>query len=157
MTALVGPKLLGQGDFRSNGHGNLEAALFSGGQLQHVFGAPRRQRDRMGAGQMITRDATGPASIIQSDFGGGDHGNFEVVALEGNELVHYFHDNSDVNLLWARGQVITRDATGPASIIQSDSGAGITATSRSSCWRATSSCTTSTTTRTSVCRGRAVR
>jgi hypothetical protein len=35
-------------------------------------------------------------AIIQSDFASGGHGNFEVVVLEGNELVHYFHDNSDV-------------------------------------------------------------
>jgi hypothetical protein len=50
---------------------------------------------------------SGPGCIIQSDFSGGDHGNFEVVVLEGSELVHYWHDNSDVNLAWARGQVIT--------------------------------------------------
>jgi hypothetical protein len=31
-----------------------------------------------------------------------------VVVLEGNELVHYFHDNSDVNLPWQRAQTITR-------------------------------------------------
>ena len=37
--------------------------------------------------------ATGPGCIIQSDFSGGDHGNFEVVVLEGNQLVHYFHDH----------------------------------------------------------------
>src|SRR5207245_2404576 len=58
--------------------------------------------------QTITTRASGPGCIIQSDFGGGDHKNFEVVVLEGNELVHYFHDNSDVNLPWQRAQTITR-------------------------------------------------
>ena len=120
MTALVGPNCIVEGDFRSNGHGNLEAALFSGGQVQHMYGTAVSGGIEWRPGQVISRDATGPASMIQSDFKSGDHGNFEVVALEGNQLVHYFHDNSDVSLPWQRGQVISTAASGPGAIIQSD-------------------------------------
>lgn len=60
--------------------------------------------------------------IIQSNFGSTEHGNFEVVVLEGNNLVHYFHDNSDVNLPWTRGGIITTSASGSGSIIQSNFG-----------------------------------
>jgi len=120
MTALVGPNCIVEGDFRSNGHGNLEAALFSGGQVQHMYGTAVSGGIEWRPGQVISRDATGPASMIQSDFKSGDHGNFEVVVLEGNQLVHYFHDNSDVSLPWQRGQVISTAASGPGAIIQSD-------------------------------------
>ncbi len=70
----------------------------------------------------------GPGCIIQSDFKSGDHGNFEVVVPlrrpDGRlELWHFWHDNSDVNLPWGRGQRVTGggdDVAGPGCIIQSD-------------------------------------
>src|SRR5262249_55034702 len=66
--------------------------------------------------------ATGPGCIVQSDFRapGSDHGNFEVVVLQGSDLVHYWHDNADPTLAWHRGETITTAATGPGCIIQSD-------------------------------------
>ncbi|MGH3715147.1 MAG: DUF4185 domain-containing protein [Micromonosporaceae bacterium] len=73
-------------------------------------------------GTAVSPLATDAGCIAQSSFGTevGKPGNFEVVVREGNELVHYWHNNSDPNLAWTRGQVITSSATGPGCIIQSD-------------------------------------
>ena len=74
------------------------------------------------ARDVITPDATGAACIIQSDIADGPQGNFEVVAPEGNALVHYWRDNANPALPWQQGQVITDKATGPACLIQSSIG-----------------------------------
>src|SRR5262245_11490953 len=55
---------------------------------------------------------TGAGCIIQSNFGGGGHKNFETVVLQGKDLVHYWHDNQSVDYTWHRGQIITHQATG---------------------------------------------
>lgn len=65
-------------------------------------------------------------SLIQSDFRNGCHGNFEAVVVpvpaSGGPLGlwHYWHDNSDVNSSWQRGQCITSDVAAAGGIIQSD-------------------------------------
>jgi hypothetical protein len=71
-------------------------------------------------GTIVGPLATGPASIIRSDFVSNGHRNFELVVLQGHDLVHYWKDNSDPSLAWHRGQVISSAATGPGSIVQSD-------------------------------------
>ena len=124
MTSFVGPCSLIQSDFRSGDYGNFEAVLHNGGQLQHLYGAVTDRSVEWHPGQVLPAVFSGPASIIQSDFGAGDHKNFEVVVPMGAELVHWWHDNSDVSLPWQRGQVITGGVTGPGCIIQSDFGAG---------------------------------
>jgi hypothetical protein len=71
--------------------------------------------------EIISKSATSPGSIIQSHFPDQTHGNFEVVVIEGNSLVHYWYDNSNPNGRWQRNKdIISTKATGPASIIQSD-------------------------------------
>jgi hypothetical protein len=122
MGNLLGPSCIIESDFRSGPHGNrnLEAVLFADGRLHHLFASDGDWKP----GQTLPGPASGPGSIIQSDFTSADHGNFEVVVLEGNELVHYFHDNSDVSLPWRRAQTISTRATGPGCIIQSDFGGG---------------------------------
>ena len=45
-------------------------------------------------------------SLIQSDFRGDIHGNFEAVIQENDSLVHWFRENSEVGSPWKRGQVI---------------------------------------------------
>lgn len=49
------------------------------------------------------------------------HGNFEVVALEGNNLAHYWHNNTTGR--WTRFRNISTRATGVGCIFQSDFGA----------------------------------
>jgi hypothetical protein len=46
------------------------------------------------------------------------------VVLQGKNLVHYWRSNLDRRLVWQRGDVITRSATGPGCIIESTSADG---------------------------------
>ena len=119
-TGATGPGCIIQSDFRSRDHGNFEVVVLEENELVHYFHDNSDVNLPWRRGQTISTRATGPGCIIQSDFRSGDHGNFEVVVLEGNDLVHYFHDNSDVALPWRRGQTISTGATGPGCIIQSD-------------------------------------
>lgn len=66
---------------------------------------------------IISEKATGAGCIIQSTFQSDNHGNFEVIALEGNQLVHYWKDHTKNE--WDRGAVISDRATSPGWIIQS--------------------------------------
>jgi hypothetical protein len=113
-----------QSDFGTGSHGNFEVAVLEGNQLVHYWHDSANPGSNWRRGQVISAQATGPGSLIQSDFGTGPHGNFEVAVLEGNQLVHYWHDSSNQNLPWQRAKVITAKATGPGSLIQSDFGTG---------------------------------
>jgi hypothetical protein len=119
-TRATGPGCIIQSDFRSADHGNFEVVVLEGNELVHYFHDNSDVSLPWRRAQTISTRATGPGCIIESDFRSADHGNFEVVVLEGNELVHYFHDNSDVSLPWRRAQTISTRATGPGCIIQSD-------------------------------------
>jgi hypothetical protein len=121
-----------QGNFGSD-HKNFEAVVLEGQDLWHWWRENSAPGNPWKRGQRIIEDrAAFPGSMIQSDFGDGNHGNFEVVVPlfgEGElvELWHMWHDNSDVNNPWSFGQRITepgRRVVGPASIIQSNFGAG---------------------------------
>jgi hypothetical protein len=109
-----------QSDFVVNGHGNFETVVLQGNDLVHYWHDNGNVKHTWVRGQVITHNATGPGCLIQSDFRGGSHGNFEVVVPEGRALVHYFHDNGNVASPWRRGQTISMISTGPATIIQSD-------------------------------------
>jgi len=106
-----------------NSPGNFEAVIFKPGQgLVHYY------RDNTGdeswnSTVVISSAATGPGSIIQSSFKGAPDapGNFEVVVLEGSNLVHYYRDNAN-GQTWNSTAVITSSATGPGTIIQSSYG-----------------------------------
>jgi len=113
-----------QSDFGSGGHGNFEVVVIENHTLVHYFHDNSNVNNPWQRGQNISTQASGPGSIIQSNFGGGGHGNFEVAVPEGQALVHYFHDNSNVNNPWQRGQTISTSVTGPASLIQSNFGSG---------------------------------
>jgi Domain of unknown function (DUF4185) len=117
-----------QGDFRG-AHKNFEAVVLEGDTVWHWWRDNSVSNQPWKRSHFITRGAAFPASIIQSNLRGENHSNFEVVVplfVGGNvELWHFWHDNSDVNLPWARRQRITevgRRVIGPASLIQSDFG-----------------------------------
>jgi hypothetical protein len=105
---------------------NFEAVVLDGHSLVHYFRDNTNVSNPWHKGQVITTNASGPGCIIQSTLGG-DHNNFEVVVPEfsangGQQLVHYFHNNTDVSLPWIRAQVIDPHVSGPGCIIQSTFG-----------------------------------
>jgi hypothetical protein len=61
-------------------------------------------------------------SLVQSTYGTPNNpGNFEALLLEGNNLVHYWRDNAkDSGYKWHRTAVVSTQATGAASLIQSN-------------------------------------
>lgn len=121
--AATGAGCLIQSSFQGGdaANGNLEVVVLEGRDLVHYWCAIRQgtYADWHRA-HVVTGSASAPGCIIQSDFRSDDHGNFEVVVLEGSELVHYWHDNSDPGSAWHRGAVITAAATDAGCIMQSD-------------------------------------
>lgn len=116
-----------QSDFGS-GHGNFEVVVplfaIDGMELWHFWHDNSDVNKPWQQGQRIATGVAGAGCLIQSDFRSGDHGNFEVVvpllASNGIELWHFWHDNSDVNKPWQRGQRVAANVSGPGTIIQSD-------------------------------------
>jgi hypothetical protein len=86
--ALAAPRCFAQSDFVAGGHGNFETVVLEGSVLSHYYHANDIPTSPWRRGQVITTQATGPGSIIQSDFVAGDHGTFEVIVPEGSNLVH---------------------------------------------------------------------
>lgn len=122
-----GPGAIIQSDYGAP-NGNFEVVVplkVQGGvmELRHFHHDNSDTASPWQRGEIISANISGPGSIIQSSFGTGGHGNFEVVVPEGNSLVHYWRDNSTSDLLWNRGQTIgetiTDSATGWGCFIQS--------------------------------------
>ena len=118
-TKATGPACLIQSTYWNN----LELVVLEGSNLVHYF------RDESQApvlkwrfGGIITSKATGPAGFCQDTYGQSNgNPNFEVVVPEGDKLVHYWRDNTDGNLPWYSGGIVT-DKAGPidsATLIQS--------------------------------------
>jgi hypothetical protein len=103
----IAPGSLIQSDLGAGSHGNFEAVVLEGSNLVHYWHDNSVPNQPWQRGAVITTQATGPGSLIRSDLGAGSHGNFEAVAPEGSNLVHYWHDNSVPNQPWQRGAVIT--------------------------------------------------
>ena len=122
-----GPGVIIQSDFSSGDHGNFEvvAPLYSSDgtrDLWHFWHDNSDVNLPWQRGQQVAVNVDGPGVIIQSDFSSGGHGNFEVVVPVGSSLVHFFHNNSDVNLPWQRGQNITDACGGWGSLMRSNYG-----------------------------------
>ncbi len=126
---VTGPGTIIQSDFGSGQHDNFEvtATLYAADgsiELWHLWHDNSDVNLPWERGQRIAAPVTGPGVLIQSDFGSGQHGNFEVLVPIGDAIAHVWHDNSNVNLPWQRGQIVTDAARGWASLIQSDFGSG---------------------------------
>ena len=126
---VAGPAALIQSDFGGEDHKNFDVVVplrAPGGQIElwHFFHDNSDVNLPWQRAQRVADNVTGPGSLIQSDFGSKGHGNFEVLVPERRRLSHFFHDNSDVNLPWQRGQFVTDSLAGWASLIQANFGSG---------------------------------
>lgn len=118
----TGPGCIIQSDFVSTDdkdkHRNFEVVVLEGSNLVHYWGAfIGGQLNWYNAG-IVTSNASGPGWLIQSSYRDGDHGHFEVVVREGNDLVHYTKNNSNPHNPWGKTGIITHNAIGPGCIIQ---------------------------------------
>ena len=103
VVGVSGPAVLIQSDFISGDHGNFELVVPIGPSLIHFWRDNSDTSKPWQSGQMISDAATGWGCIMQSNFGDGEHGNFEVLADECSQsLVSYWHPNQNVNLPWLR-------------------------------------------------------
>jgi hypothetical protein len=104
--------------------GNFEVVVQEDNNLVHYYRDNSQQPYQWHRTDVISSRATGPGCIIQSTFRSPDNpnapGNFEVVVLEGKNLVHYWRDNSKDSQPWNNQAVISSQATGPGTIIQSN-------------------------------------
>jgi hypothetical protein len=100
--------------------GNFDALVLEGNNLVQYWRDNSHPNLPWHRGVVVSAAATGPAPLIESCFWEDPRkpGNFEALVLEGNNLVHYYRDNSDPNLTWHRGVVVSAAATGPASLIE---------------------------------------
>lgn len=103
--------------------GNFEAVVYQvGNKLVHYYrdNSNPEMLNWIGPTAIISHNASSSGAIIQSDLGKpGNPGNFEVLVLEGNKVVHYYRDNS--NYQWVGPTATVSDqATGAPAFIQSD-------------------------------------
>ena len=133
-TKCLGPASLIQARFIGNPIGNpghFQVVVFEDnepeGKQLVLYTRDNSKLDRpWNRGAVISTRATGPGAFIQNSSIGipGATGNYELVVLEGNNLVHYWRDNHATGTPWHRGEVVSSNATGngPGSIIQSNFG-----------------------------------
>jgi hypothetical protein len=126
----LGPASVIQANLGAGLHRNFEACILDGDELWHWWRDNSVPWQPWNRGQQIATGAAYPGTIIQSNFGSGDYGNFEVVVPIRTDsgrirLRHYAHDNSIAASPWLAGAWITApedDVAGSAALIQSDYG-----------------------------------
>lgn len=100
---------------------NFEAVLYvpEHGQLQHYY-RQNDQPDRFWRRAQIVNSSEfpviGPGALCQSNFG--TKGNFELVVPEATGLVHYWHDNDQIESKWRRTNTIALGSQGAGAILQ---------------------------------------
>ena len=114
--------------------GNFEVAVWEEGNQLFLYTRDNSKQNPTwtSKGEVISTSATGPASLIQNSFvprasATGATGNYELVFLENNNLVHYYRDNQKTDTPWFKNNqspIISSDAitNGPGSLIQSTFG-----------------------------------
>ena len=102
----------------------FEVVVLEGSRLVHYW--KDISSNKWNRGEIITDSATNSGWIIQSNINRSSNykydGNFEVVVQEGDQLVHYWKEDSDPSSAWKRGQVISARAQDSGCIIQSSFG-----------------------------------
>ena len=100
--------------------GNFEALVLEENNLVHYWRDNSTDGTPWKSDAVVSRRATGAATMIQSSYGAaGKPGNFDALVLEGNNLVHYWRDNSAPGTPWKSDAVVSTNATGPATLVQS--------------------------------------
>ncbi|HEX6738070.1 MAG TPA: DUF4185 domain-containing protein, partial [Vicinamibacteria bacterium] len=69
---------------------------------------------------IVAPGVSGAGCFIQTDFQAGGKHNFELVALEGAKLLHYWRANDHGQSPWRKGEVISSRAIAPGCLAQSD-------------------------------------
>lgn len=126
---VAGPGSLIQSNFGGGKHKNFEVLVplrtpTGEMELWHFFHDNSNVSNPWQRAQRVIGQVTGPAVIIQSDFGSGPHKNFEALVPQGRRLTHFWHDNSNVGSPWQQGQVVSESLEGWASLMRSNFGAG---------------------------------
>ena len=133
---VAGPASIIQSNIGTGSHGNFEVVVpvvGNGGrrELRHYW---HDNSGEYGPWSITPHQINDPAHevigggcIIQSNFGTGAHGNFEVAAWvrlpDGRSVLqHYWHDNTDGGLPWQNARVIAEGVKGNGVIIQSSFG-----------------------------------
>jgi len=109
---------------------NFEAVVLEGSNLVHYCKDNSTPGNKWNPMAVISSHASSAGCIIQSTLGASSN-NFEVVVLEGSNLVHYYRDNSipadgsPPTYAWSPKPTatISSQAVSSASLIQSDLGA----------------------------------
>jgi hypothetical protein len=115
-TKASGRASLIQSDYYANDHGRFDLVVPEGSNLVHYWSDNTAPQSPWRGGEIITAQSTGPGCIMQSDYLAGGNGRFEVLALEGTNLVHYIQQGG----AWQRAEVITSKARSAGCMIQSD-------------------------------------
>jgi hypothetical protein len=122
----VGTSALISSDWYDGPHRHFEAVVYD--DCTHSLVHYYNQQNGTGwhRGAVITSSATGPGSLVQSDWGayywdGHWHGNYEVLVPVanghgGSDLAHYYYDGYN----WHFATIVATNVAGPASFIQSD-------------------------------------
>ncbi|KAL5354910.1 hypothetical protein ACLOAV_001001 [Pseudogymnoascus australis] len=107
----------------SGTRGNFELIVREDNELYHFYRDNSNSAIPWHRCRVITNRATARGALVQnSGRAATAPGNLDVVVLEANLLVHYYHDSPDYMQPWHRAATITEEATGPGSLIRSSRG-----------------------------------
>ena len=126
---IVSSRATGEASFIQGNLGasknNFEAVVLEGSNLVHYYKDNSTPGNQWVETYTISTSASSAGCLIQSNLGApGSPGNLEVVVLEGNNLVHYYRDNSNLTApsasLWSPKPtaIISTQAQSSASFIQ---------------------------------------
>jgi hypothetical protein len=95
----------------SNKPGNFEALVLEGTNLVHYWRDNSTPGLPWNRGPIVSSGVTGPACLIESSFraDANQPGNFEALVLEGENLIHYWRDNSASGTPWNRGAIVVSE------------------------------------------------